>query len=55
MEVQTAIPMAMRWRMPWAHGTMHPCHAAPENIKAMSAAPGGDLPPKPTAPGRIPE
>lgn len=34
---------------------MHPCHAAPENIKAMSAAPGGDLPPQPTAqPGPFP-
>jgi len=31
------------------HSTMHPCHASPENIKAMSAAPGGDLPPQPTA------
>lgn len=25
-------------------GVMHPCHAAPENIKAMSAAPGGRSP-----------
>jgi hypothetical protein len=35
----------------WTHGTMHPCHApAPENIKAMSAAPGGDLQPQPGQP-----
>jgi hypothetical protein len=38
------------------HSTMHPCHTAPENIKAMSAAPGcGRSPTVPPQLGAFPD